>query len=159
MILSLALLLGHFTLSAQTTGQVNLVTRFFNNSGGNMLQDATHPACTWSYADVKAYSGHTYYISMHYRQVLTSNEFVCRYKLRLNYLGQFLSLNIVECKCPDFNCFGICRVTTLDDITTSSNRLRYEKYTGSRLENMSCEEYTNVKLYYQWYDLGYYSAY
>jgi hypothetical protein len=155
-----ALFLLSFSSSfSQISSQKKLVEQYFSNSGGSILQDLAHPACTWSDATVKSFADHSYYITLHYTQVLTSEKFDCEYKLQLDFMGKFISLKKIECKCPDFNCFGLCRFADFPEITTAYDRARYEKYMGKSLNYMTCEEYTTVKLYFQWEDYGYYKKY
>jgi hypothetical protein len=144
---------------AQTEAQKTLVNNFFNHSGGNALQDAAHPACTWSHAEIKSYGDHTYYITLHYTQVLTSKEFSCEYRIRLDALGRFISTAGTDCNSTNFPCFMVCRLADLTEITTADDRARYERYVGKNLENMTCEEYINVKLFFLWSDYGYYKKY
>jgi hypothetical protein len=79
--------------------------------------------------------------------------------LQLSPAGKFKSLRAIACNCPNFNCFWVCNDGDFEDITTYADRVRYEDYVGKSLEKMTCEEYVNVKLYYDWYDRKYYAAY
>lgn len=157
--IAILLFLIPISVSAQNTRQNNLVYNYFNNYGGDILQDAAHPACTWSYVTVQPGYNYTYYLTVYYKQVLTSRTFSCEYRLKLSSIGKFISITSTRCGCSDCNCFGVCRWVDFEDITSEYNRIRYERYVGKSLFWMSCEEYTNVSLYFDWEDRGYYTLY
>jgi hypothetical protein len=152
----------HFAF-AQTSAQLTLVDKFFNKEGGDILQDAAHTGCTWSYAIVNSLGGNTYRIILRYTQLLTSQEFSCEYRLTLDHAGKFLSVRSArnaDCHSENSNCFGTCRfVTIVDGLPDEKDPKRYEDYTGKSFNSLSCEEYTNAKLFFAWKDAGYYSRY
>ena len=160
LILIASLLITLSPAVSQTNTQIAFVDRFFNNNGGNILQDAAHPACTWSYATVRSYTGHIYHITLHYTQVLTSKEFSCEYRLKLSPAGRFLSLENWSCNSSNFKCFAMCRfIIEGEDPPGIERRSRYESYTGKSFDLLNCEEHTSATLFFDWEDYGYYAKY
>lgn len=145
---------------SQTQRQIDLVTNFFSNYGHDILQDAAHTMSICTSSSVEAYSGHIYYIKLNYK--FGSTLFTCEYKLQLDAIGRFIKLNIYSCGDNGGHCFILCSLMLediVDDMTTTADRIRYEKYLGKRLEDMSCREYTMVKLFFKWSDTKYYTKY
>lgn len=147
------------TLSSysQTQKQADLVKSFFSGDGKYVLQDAAHPLSTCISTKVSEWPEHKYFITLNYRY--NSKDFSCEYFLLLDNSGRFLSLRMQSCGDKDSKCFFACRFVNFDDITTSKDRERYEKYLGKSLESMSCEQYALVKMYFLWVDQNYYDKY
>ncbi len=146
---------------AQSTTQKNLFSNFISYSGYSVLNAFAHPTCTVYSTSVEAYSDHTYYVKVYYQY--GSQEvryFTCEYKIKLNYTGNFISLEKYSCGSSNASCFGACNFfKDLVSRTTSEDKDRFEKYLYKTLSEFSCEDYCHARLFYKWVDLGYYKEY
>jgi hypothetical protein len=145
----------------QTEKQRKLTVDFFTYNGTTVINAFAHPTCTAYYSSIESYSGHTYYVKQYYKYGSESiGYFSCEYKIRLDYLGNFISFETYKCGSPDAVCFGACNFfRDLAAITTSEDKDRYEKYLHKVLDEFTCEDYCHARLYYKWIDLGYFRMY
>lgn len=145
------------TCFSQSPRQIDLVSSFFSSYGSKVIRDVAHPVSTCTSYKVDPYTGHLYIITNYYK--FGSQLFSCKYKIQLDGTGRFLSFSIYQCGDKDGHCLGVCRFTDFRETTTIPDISRYEKYLNTRLDNMTCEQYTLARLFFTWLDSGYYNKY
>lgn len=158
--LFLALILNLHCLS-QTAWRSNLVSDFFKHIGSDVMTAFTHPTCDKYLTIVEAYNESTYYVRIYYKYGWGGTKtFKCDYEIKIGSSGLLYEVDSYSCGSPTATCFSACNFAKdLASRISSSEKDRYERFLSKALKQFSCEDFCHARLFYKWYDLGYYKAY
>lgn len=145
---------------AQTDYQFSLVNDFIRTEGGTAISTLAHPLYS-AFGYELDHSGHTYYITLKYRN--GDRSFSCHYTLYLSSVGEVQSLSATDCNSPFsllFQCFDFSDAVKnqISEWASDENNYKLVRLIGKSLSEFTAKDVCLARLYLLWHR-DYYSRY